>query len=188
MNLEFKAWPKIPRGSPFTGVITEKMNGTNACVIIEDDVVVGAQSRNKLIYPEGTEGKEKGCDNAGFAQWVDANKEELAKLGDGYHYGEWCGPSIQSNPHRLPEKMFFLFNSFRWGKNPDRPACCSVVRELFSGYIDEQVIQEVMGYLHFDASCKEYTPEGIVIYWKTFRSYTKHTFENAEGKWKELPS
>ena len=60
--VEFKAWPKIGRYNPFNVTITEKMDGTNACIIIEDGFIVGVQSRKRLITPDD--------DNFGFAQWV----------------------------------------------------------------------------------------------------------------------
>ena len=114
---EFKAWPKIGRENPFKVTITEKLDGTNSCVIIQDDKVVGVQSRKRFITPED--------DNFGFAQWVVDNNDELLSLEDGYHYGEWAGEGIQKNPHCLEGKHFFLFNTFRW--NPDnhnKPPCC----------------------------------------------------------------
>ncbi len=45
---EFKAWPKIARLNRDM-VITEKIDGTNACVIVTDDGSVHAQSRTRLI-------------------------------------------------------------------------------------------------------------------------------------------
>ena len=35
-NVEFKAWDKIPRENPFKVTISEKIDGTNACVIVKD--------------------------------------------------------------------------------------------------------------------------------------------------------
>lgn len=101
--LEFKPWPKISRDNPFNVTITEKIDGTNACIIIQDGLLVGVQSRKRFITTLD--------DNYGFAAWVCENENELLKLGDGYHYGEWAGPGIQKNPHDLNEKTFFLFNS-----------------------------------------------------------------------------
>ena len=37
-EIEFKAWPKIGRVSPFKATITEEIDGTNACIIIENGV------------------------------------------------------------------------------------------------------------------------------------------------------
>ena len=94
-KVEFKAWEKIGRDNPFGVTITEKIDGTNACIIIQDGEVVGVQSRKRLITPED--------DNYGFAGWVERNIEDIMGLGDGYHYGEWAGLGIQKNPHLITE-------------------------------------------------------------------------------------
>lgn len=82
-ELEFNPWPKIPRGQHEKVTITEKMDGTNSCIIIRDGKIRQIQSRKRFISP----GKES--DNFGFAAWVHDNAEELIKLGDGTHYGDW---------------------------------------------------------------------------------------------------
>ena len=103
--LAFKEWPKIYRFSREI-IITEKIDGTNACVIVDDTgTQVAAQSRSRLITPES--------DNYGFARWVEENKEELLKLGPGFHFGEWWGRGIQRG-YGLKEKRFSLFNTSRW--------------------------------------------------------------------------
>ena len=89
-DLEFKKWEKIPRENPFTVTISEKIDGTNACIVIIDGAIAEVQSRKRFITP--------GDDNYGFALWVEENKDDLASLGDGYHYGEWAGEGIQKNP------------------------------------------------------------------------------------------
>jgi len=172
---EFKAWAKIPRENPFKATITEKINGTNACVIIMEGSIVGVQSRKRLITPED--------DNYGFAQWVADNAEALLNLGDGYHYGEWAGPGIQKNPHNLHKKTLFLFNTFRWNdKNPNRPDCCDVVPVLFQGVIAGDTIEQCLENMKLKADENE-TPEGIVVYYHAFRRYTKHTIISPNGKW-----
>ena len=174
-ELEFKAWEKIPRKNPFTVTITEKLDGTNACVIIQDGSVVGVQSRKRFITPED--------DNYGFAAWVYANNDELLKLGDGYHYGEWVGAGIQKNPHCLTGKKFFLFNTFRWNPlNPNLPDCCNVVPILFQGELTPEIIPCLLNELKTSASEGE-KPEGVVVYYHAFRKYTKHTINSPNGKW-----
>lgn len=136
----FEPWPKIPRWNRQV-VITEKIDGTNAAIIIEPvekidrvmsegklvtffepaqsnclgiahDMAVFAQSRNRLIRP-GV-GKEAANDNYGFAAWVQENAEELVKLlGPGRHYGEWYGKGIARN-YGLGHRRFALFNTTRW--------------------------------------------------------------------------
>ena len=181
MQPEFIAFPKIPRGQNETVTITEKIDGTNACVIVSDDgSVVGAQSRSRLIYP--------GDDNFGFAAWVDSNKDELAKLGPGHHYGEWAGEGIQKNPHNIRGRKFFLFNTHRWNpNNPNKPECCDVVPVLYEGPWEvglDNVRDMAMDMLWRTAKLEGWHPEGIVIWFHRGRRYEKVTFENAEGKWK----
>jgi len=174
-KVEFKAWDKIPRENPFKTTITEKMNGTNACIIIMNDEIVGIQSRKRLITVDD--------DNYGFSRWVEDNKEDIMNLGEGYHYGEWAGLGIQKNPHNLNSKKFFLFNTFRWNPdNPNRPECCDVVPVLFQGLIDNNTIEECLNELKFSAKEGE-TPEGVVVYYHAFRKYTKHTIKSPNGKW-----
>lgn len=170
VNVEFKAWPKIKRLTKvFSVYVTEKIDGTNACVIVQDGEVVGAQSRNKLITPES--------DNMGFAGWVDRNKEELATLGDGYHYGEWAGPGIQSNPHELEKKTFFLFNHYRW--KDWKPECCSVVPFIYEGEYDKGMINTLMA----DLEVTRPGFEGVMVYFPFADTYLKHTVKSPEGKW-----
>ena len=104
----FQAWPKTPRLYRDI-VVTEKIDGTNACVVVSDDgSVVFAQSRKKVILPSQ--------DNFGFARWVFENRAMLAdKLGPGRHYGEWYGSGIQTGYGlKNGEKYFMLFNANRW--------------------------------------------------------------------------
>lgn len=174
-ELEFQPWPKIGRVSPFSVVISEKMDGTNGCIIIRDGSIIAVQSRKRFITP--------GDDNYGFAGWVDRNGEKLLSLGDGHHYGEWAGPGIQKNPHSLDEKKFFLFNTARWNENnPNRPDCCSVVEVLYEGTLEPETIPGVMEQLLKDRPAPQ-RPEGVVCFYKSFKMYTKHTFNSPNGKW-----
>lgn len=127
---EFKSFTKIPRLSREI-VITEKIDGTNACIYIDEttnEMLVG--SRTRWITPQS--------DNFGFAAWVEQNKEELYKLGPGYHYGEWWGKGIQRG-YGLNERRFSLFNISRWiSENPLEtgyrlkvPNCCYVRQAIF---------------------------------------------------------
>ena len=171
-NIEFKAWPKITRENPFKVTISEKINGTNACVIIQDDEIAGVQSRKRLITVDD--------DNYGFAAWVNENKDDLISLGDGYHYGEWAGLGIQKNPHGLNGKKLFLFNTFRWNdENPNRPKCCGVVPVLFEGELTPETIPGLLDELEKTNK----NAEGVVVYYHSTRGYTKHTINSTNGKW-----
>lgn len=177
-SVEFKSWPKIGRENPFKVTISEKMDGTNSCIIIEDGEVVGVQSRKRLITPED--------DNYGFAAWVKENNDDLLSLGDGYHYGEWAGLGIQKNPHCLDKKELFLFNTFRWNpNNPNRPKCCNVVPILFEGILEESMVDVILEDMEKEADrdMRDLRPEGLIIYYHAFRNYTKHTIKSPNGKW-----
>lgn len=137
MSVEFKAWPKTPRLFRDV-VITEKIDGTNAAVVISEHPfgthVNGPPADAALVFGPGKMGNGGNpvCeylvsaqsrnrvitpdrDNFGFARWVHANARKLAAtLGEGYHYGEWWGQGIQRG-YGLDHKRFSLFNVSRWG-------------------------------------------------------------------------
>lgn len=175
-EVEFKAWGKIPRGAGDKITITEKIDGTNACIVIVDGEIVGVQSRKRFITPED--------DNFGFAQWVVDHNDELLSLGDGYHYGEWAGEGIQKNKHKINGKKFFLFNTLRWNeKNTALPDCCDVVPVLYVGDVLGDDADREMEKLLVSSGKSGYEAEGIIIYFKNTRRYEKHTFKFSKGKW-----
>lgn len=127
--MEFKPWPKIVRiENKRAPVFTEKLDGTNACIAIGEDGSFHCQSRNKIIGIHD--------DNYGFANWVEANKEEVLKLGPGYHFGEWWGFGIQRG-YGMTEKKFSLFNTRRWGEHNPPPAGIGVVPMIRASSIEE---------------------------------------------------
>ncbi len=153
--MEFKAWPKITRlENRRKPIFTEKIDGTNACVVIGDNGEFACQSRTRFITPDD--------DNFGFAKWAHANIEELFKLGPGHHYGEWWGQGIQRG-YGLTEKRFSLFNTRRWGEhNPNTPKCCHVVPIL-----PANDASEVVRFLQQNGSAAApgwEKPEGAVMY------------------------
>lgn len=182
----FEAWPKIPRGTRGEFItITEKLDGTNACIIIQEnplDVgkfeITGVQSRKRMITPAE--------DNYGFANWVAANEADLtAKLDVGRHFGEWYGLGIQGNPHCKPSKRFALFNTNRWQDGrQERPAGVECVPILYEGEWSSTIVEEAMDALWLEAGHQGYSPEGIVVWYAKSRRMEKHTFKFVEGKWK----
>jgi len=173
-DLEFKPWPKIGRDNPFKVTITEKIDGTNVCIVIVDGEIVAVQSRKRFITPG------KNTDNYGFAGWVQEHHDELLALEDGHHYGEWAGIGIQGNPLQLEEKKFFLFDTFRWNPdNPNRPACCDVVPVLYQGILTPEIIPSLLDSL----KAEETEREGVVVFYHAFRTRTKHTIKSPDGKW-----
>ena len=124
--MNFTPFPKMGRLTRDC-VITEKIDGTNAQIVITpvEDYAGGivipsgfpkdpmrvsafwivAGSRTRYITPQD--------DNFGFAAWVRDNAEELVQLGPGQHFGEWWGGKIQRG-YGLKERQFSLFNTGRW--------------------------------------------------------------------------
>lgn len=110
-------------------MFTEKIDGTNACVVIGDNGEFACQSRNRFITPED--------DNFGFARWAYENKDELMRMGPGYHYGEWWGLGV-GRGYDQKQKRFSLFNARRWGEhNPNTPAIVGVVPILPVSSVEE---------------------------------------------------
>ena len=144
----------------------------NACINIHEGQIVSVQSRKRIITPED--------DDYGFARWVERNAEELVKLGDGRHYGEWTGLGIQKNPHQLSEKKLFLFNTYRPVET--LPDCVEQVRVLYNGPHSDVTIEHHFNDLYIEHEDSPYTPEGIVVYYHLFRHRVKLTYANADGK------
>ena len=109
---EFKAFPKMARLSRDC-IITEKIDGTNAQILITPDGDLFTGSRTRWITPAE--------DNHGFARWAEGNRDELLKLGPGRHFGEWWGQGIQRG-YGLKEKRLSLFNVSRWCLHGEEPA------------------------------------------------------------------
>lgn len=168
---QFEEFPKLYR--LFREIlITEKIDGTNAQVAIDDHGTVRAGSRNRWITPE--------ADNFGFARWVEGNKDELLKLGTGRHFGEWWGQGIQRG-YGLKEKRFSLFNVSRWGDDSVRPACCRVVPILYQGDFGHEPVAAAMRVLRdygSPATAGAFkNPEGIVVFHVPSQHSYKYTLD-----------
>ena len=155
MTVEFKEWPKITRvENRRTPIFSEKIDGTNACIIVTEDGDFACQSRSRIIVP--------GDDNFGFAKWAYERKDELvAGLGIGYHYGEWWGQGIQRT-YGLDHRRFSLFDTRRWNEHHEPPEGVYVVPIL-----PVTTIEEARYFLREQGSlaAKGYDrPEGAVMY------------------------
>jgi hypothetical protein len=139
--MEFLEFQKIARLSR-NCAITEKIDGTNACVAIDEDGSFHVGSRTRWITPED--------DNFGFARWAYDHKDELLTLGPGRHFGEWWGAGIQRR-YGLAEKRFSLFNTSRWLETPP-PACCSVVPVLYVGIFTSTAADDALELLRTKGS------------------------------------
>lgn len=166
--IPFQKIPRLRRGC----VITEKIDGTNAQVVIGEDGSVRAGSRNRWI--------SVGDDNYGFAYWVSQHEDELRGLGVGQHFGEWWGPGIQRG-YGLKEKKFSLFNSGRWSDAEKRPACCDVVPVLYAGDFTTDIVDQVvngLGVTGSKASPGFMRPEGVIVFMTASNHLYKVLCEN----------
>lgn len=188
--MTFPAFPSIPRLSRDM-IVTEKLDGTNASILIanaalEDEYPhawrllvnndagvwrIFAGSRTRWIRP--------GDDNYGFAQWVENNAQELSKLGEGHHFGEWWGAGIQRG-YGLKERRFSLFNTHRWGKAEDRPACCHVVPVLARHTFSTDLVDRCLYGLKAGGSVAApgfMNPEGVVVFHAKAKVLFKKTLD-----------
>lgn len=201
----FRPWPKTPRLFKDM-VITEKIDGTNACVVVRSlDALevphaiagtignvaivpagvdgffgVWAQSRNRLITPEK--------DNAGFAAWVKNNAAGLVEtLGEGYHYGEWYGQGIQRG-YGLDHKRFALFNVNRYGDlGLSAVPNLETVPVLYEGEFDtEKVRMEFKTLMQWGSVAVPgyMNPEGIIVFHSASQNVYKVTDAGDLPKWR----
>lgn len=214
--MDFQNFQKIPRLSREV-VITEKIDGINAQVFIETYGVrlnephvfnwpysyakevnggttfIFAESRKTWITP-GIH------DNMGFANWVRENGEELLKLGEGRHFGEWWGRKIHRG-YNLKEKRFSLFNVSKWTSEFNEfrqnggivreysTVCleipvCHVVPLIYIRPFETEFIQGAIDELASHGSYASpgfMNPEGIVIYHTAGGYYFKKTIKNDES-------
>lgn len=172
--VEFASFNKIARLSRQC-VITEKIDGTNAQIFIGPNGEFLTGSRTRWITPDN--------DNFGFSAWAHSHKEELIRLGEGRHFGEWWGAGIQRK-YGLTEKRFSLFNVSRWEQ--DRPACCHVVPILYRGVFDTVEVLRMIGVLSLRGSFAApgfMNPEGVVVYHEAGNVLFKKTLEK-DDEWK----
>lgn len=173
-ELRFKEWPKISRLNREI-VITEKIDGTNAAIVIGNNGEIAAQSRNQMLIDK---------DNAGFKAWVMANQNFLIEtLGPGHHFGEWWGKGIQRG-YNQQTKIFSLFNVDRWSALSESDGNLRRVPILgmyntFDSNIINGWITELKLY-GSKASPGFMNPEGIVVFHTASNLCYKVTCKNDE--------
>ncbi len=176
-TVDFVEFPKMARLSREC-IVTEKIDGTNACIKITEDGGFLTGSRTRWITPSE--------DNYGFSAWAHKNIADLMKLGPGTHFGEWWGSGCQRGYGLTKgEKRWSLFNVARWclaGQEPQRiptgdpriekyqevlPECCHLVPVLYRGIFRTEMIDYQLEMLRSNGSQASpgfMRPEGIVCY------------------------
>lgn len=205
-EIEFRPWPKIARLNRDI-VVTEKIDGTNAAILIvevepgdkggddkvaavrhtdAEDVMcfyhVYAQSRTRFITP--------GADNHGFAKWVEKEAAPLVHvLGAGRHFGEWWGSGINRG-YGLPkgEKRFSLFNVSKWGEaDLSMVDGLRVVPTIYDGPFSQNEIILAQAHLQMNGSLAAeregvtfMDPEGVVVFHVAANEMFKVTIKGDE--------
>lgn len=92
---------------------TDKIDGTNVCVLIEGGNIVQISNRKNLknIFTVKNQTKWEGACLEGLAKAI--QKDWLKDFEDGYHYGELIGEIINSNPHKLQGHLWVPLNYLR---------------------------------------------------------------------------
>jgi hypothetical protein len=180
MGIEFKAFDKIQNIDKSMMTITQKLHGTNAQIYIYEEggeLKLKPGSRTRWLTPDD--------DNYGFARFVIDNKQAfIDTLGVGRHFGEWCGPGINSG-EGLKEKTLVLFNWRRW-KDIPLPPKVTTVPVLYTGSLSMEKVEEVFNRLKEQGSYFSpgfMRPEGIVI--DINGMFFKKVFDPEETAWKK---
>lgn len=153
--------------------VTEKLDGTNGCIVVTEWGDVFAQSRNRFLTLDS--------DNHGFVLWVHSVDEWLAGiLGPGRHYGEWWGQGINRS-YGLKHKRFSLFNTSRWGEVAFDDEVLGVVPVLQSrSFFDTGFVKMAAeGLKHYgsEAAPGFMRPEGVVVHHTRSNHLYKHLIE-----------
>jgi hypothetical protein len=186
-------------------IISEKLDGTCGCVLVQPDGTVQAGSKNRLLTLEQ--------DNFGFCAWVKAHEDELRGLGVGDHRGEYWGHGInRAYGMSGGDRRFSLFNVSRWNREifesnesaqvarsqemnrhrrvpvdyypqqfVEPPNCCEVVPVLHRGLFSTETVAGVAEHLRATGSRAMpgfMNPEGVVVFLVSSGHLYKVTLEN----------
>lgn len=181
----FVEFNKIENFDKLTMVITQKIHGTCAQILIKKtdlgEFIFKVGSKNRWLSEEN--------DNYGFCAWCNKNKEILIEfLGEGRHYGEWCGPGINSG-EGLKERTLVLFAWYNNTKEIPLPNIKFVPVLQERTYFSVLKISDVMYDLKENGSrlVEGYmNPEGVVIDIGGLKY--KKVFTPEETKWKKAKS
>lgn len=201
---EFRKFPSIGRLRR-EAVITEKIDGTNACVVVEEYAFGehvdkdtppgctftlgpnwGSDGLPDHEYVVSAQSRKqrispgKKTDNHGFAAWVWENAATLAQLlGPGYHYGEWWGNGINRGYGLGPgDKRFSLFNTNRYANlEVSSIPALGVVPVVNSGEFTDRLVDFAVSTLH------GYGSQAAPGYYNVEGIVVWHKASNALFKW-----
>ena len=85
---------------------TEKLNGTDVSIIIENGVIVSIWNRTERI-PFFNKGKKFIIEAV-----LNSFERGYCNLSDGQYFGEVIGTKLQGNPYKLDEYLWIPFNTY----------------------------------------------------------------------------
>lgn len=176
--MDYIKMQSIPRLSK-TCYITEKIDGTNACVHVSEGGEIRAGSKNRWLTTEK--------DNHGFATFVKEREDLFRKvLPPGFHRGEFWGNGIQRG-YGLPkgDRRLSLFNQkLKIKLNSSIEWPFDFVPILYKGMFDTVIVELMLKVLKLGSiSVPGYmNPEGVVVYHEAANCMFKKTIEHDEGK------
>ncbi|MFW5907893.1 MAG: RNA ligase family protein [Candidatus Natronoplasma sp.] len=131
---EYVLTPEVQEGYGWVfedeGVIaTEKLNGSNVCIVVEDHEIMDVFNRQNRIEPIH-ENKWNFCVVEGLHTSLKRGYVDLDELEDGLYYGELVGPNMgsreETNPYDMEKHVWLPFETYckeklrfnSWGKYP----------------------------------------------------------------------
>lgn len=101
-----------------TVLATEKLDGTNVSIVIENKQIVSIWNRTEQI-PFFSKGKSHIVEGV-----IEAFKRGFCELPDGQHFGELIGEKVNGNPLKIQGHLWVPFNTYcrehlaykSWGK------------------------------------------------------------------------
>lgn len=85
---------------------TEKLNGTDVSIVIEDGIIKSIWNRTQRI-PFFCKGKMFIVEGI-----INSFERGYTDLPDGQHFGEVIGPKLNGNPYRLDKHIWIPFNTY----------------------------------------------------------------------------
>lgn len=159
-NRRYLVTPKITEGYEWVFeddnvLATEKLDGTDVSVVIENGVLISIWNRTERI-PFFVKGKRFVIEGL-----LNSFERGYIMLPDGQHFGELIGPKVQGNPYKLEEHLWIPFDTYcrkklsynSWGKYPK-------TFEAISGWFKDGLTSLFM----MQRGVKDQLAEGVVFH------------------------
>ena len=162
INGDYLVTPEIAEGYEWVFnddnvLCTEKLDGTNVSIVIENGVITSVWNRTARI-PFFNRGKKHIIE--GVLESYDRGYMDL--LPDGQHFGELIGEKVNGNRYKIEGHLWIPFETFvrkhlaykSWGKYPKD-------YQTISGWLRDDIFSLFMSMKHKERSKEK--PEGLVF-------------------------